>query len=365
MPGFTPIWLPRCIVSLTTIQLSLASIEIWFTAGSFALASFVGEGATDVVRYRKIETRIWNDRKFRSLSDDGKLVFLFTLTHPGLTSLGAMRATEVGLAAELGWPQERFAKGFRECSDNGLLEADFEACFLAAPNFLRYNVLENTNVVKSLGTVLELIPECTAKVNLLKRVAAHCEDRGQQFLTVWQTVSKPFAIPIGNGMPNQEPELEPELEPEEETAPANAGRPIQRELLGGESPKLTFENLVERWNLIDGVCHVRSVSADRRTAFKTRAKTPGWLADADRALDRIGQLPFCVGTNDRQWRANLDWFLRSGTVNGILEGKYDGRNGSATTSPRGQSGGCANPARVHDESRDWKNQTAGETGGSS
>ncbi len=42
-------------------------------------------------RYRKVETRIWNDATFRSLSDDGKLLFLFVLTHPSQTSLGAMR----------------------------------------------------------------------------------------------------------------------------------------------------------------------------------------------------------------------------------------------------------------------------------
>ena len=52
-------------------------------------------------RYRKIDPRIWNDEAFRALSDRGKLVFLFILTHPHMTSLGAMRASTLGLAAEL------------------------------------------------------------------------------------------------------------------------------------------------------------------------------------------------------------------------------------------------------------------------
>lgn len=46
-----------------------------------------------MARYRKIDSRIWNDAKFRELSDNGKLVFLMLLTHPSMTSLGAMRAT--------------------------------------------------------------------------------------------------------------------------------------------------------------------------------------------------------------------------------------------------------------------------------
>jgi hypothetical protein len=40
-------------------------------------------------RYRKIDTRIWNDAKFRELSERGQLEFLFGLTHPNMTMLGA------------------------------------------------------------------------------------------------------------------------------------------------------------------------------------------------------------------------------------------------------------------------------------
>jgi hypothetical protein len=56
-----------------------------------------------MARYRKIDPRIWNDQKFRELSDDAKIVFFLLLTHPHMTALGAMRATVAGLAAELGW----------------------------------------------------------------------------------------------------------------------------------------------------------------------------------------------------------------------------------------------------------------------
>jgi hypothetical protein len=58
-------------------------------------------------QYRKVDTRIWNDAQFCGLSDDGKLVFLLLLTHPNMTSLGAMRATLAGLAEEIGWEPER------------------------------------------------------------------------------------------------------------------------------------------------------------------------------------------------------------------------------------------------------------------
>jgi len=52
-------------------------------------------------RYRKIDPRIHNDAKFKALSERGKLLFFTILTHPHMTALGAMRATEAGLCQEM------------------------------------------------------------------------------------------------------------------------------------------------------------------------------------------------------------------------------------------------------------------------
>ena len=72
-------------------------------------------------RYRKIDPRIWNDEKFRSLSDRGKLAFFFVLTHPHMTPIGAMRASIPGMAAEIGWPEKAFREAFREALSKGML----------------------------------------------------------------------------------------------------------------------------------------------------------------------------------------------------------------------------------------------------
>jgi len=77
-----------------------------------------------MARYRKIDTRIWNDEKFRAFSDDAQLIFLFLLTHPHMTALGAMRATIPGLAAEKGWTLARFSKGLQEPLRKGMVKVD-------------------------------------------------------------------------------------------------------------------------------------------------------------------------------------------------------------------------------------------------
>lgn len=193
-----------------------------------------------MARYRKIDTRIWNDERFALLSDDGKLVFLFLLTHPHLTSLGAMRATVPGLAAELRWPVERFREAFADLLTDAqrdgqpLVEHDDRACFIGLPKFLKYNSPENGNVVKSWGPLLDLLPECSHKTRLLSRVREHVQRLGGDFAAGWErvcpTLSEGFAKPFGNGMPNPEPEPEHKPDPKRRPPPPrNANKPERSE----------------------------------------------------------------------------------------------------------------------------------------
>jgi hypothetical protein len=166
-----------------------------------------------MARYRKVDPRIWNDAKFRSLSDDGKLVFLFLMTNPHMTSLGAMRETIPGLASELDWKLERFSKAFGEAFRKGMAKHDPKASFIWLPNFLKYNVPENPNVVRSWGSVIDYLPECALLGELLEQLKAFTEGLGEAFAKAFAK-----ALPEGarKGMPKQEPDPEPEQEHEPE-----------------------------------------------------------------------------------------------------------------------------------------------------
>jgi hypothetical protein len=173
-------------------------------------------------RYRKIDPRIWNDEKFRLLSDDGKLVFLFVLTHPHMTALGAMRATVPGLAAELGWKAERFESAAAETISQGIVEHCKEASWVGIPNFLRYNEPEGPNsVTKAWASALNLLPECHQKSRLIQRCRVYLEAKSQPFKhaigkAIWDVFSDTKSNP--SGIPEQElkPELEQDQEQEEE-----------------------------------------------------------------------------------------------------------------------------------------------------
>lgn len=151
--------------------------------------------------YRKIDTRIWNDEKFRSLSDLGKLAFLFLLTHPHMTMIGAMRASLPGLAAEIGWSPEAFEEAFHEASAKGMAEHDERASLIWLPRFLKYNPPESPNVVKSWVRALDLLPECP----LLTRVVAASKDFAEGLSKAFQeALPEAFRKAIRNQEQEQE-----------------------------------------------------------------------------------------------------------------------------------------------------------------
>jgi len=157
-----------------------------------------------VAHYRKIDPRMWNDEKFRTLSTEGKLAFVLLLTHPHMTALGAMRATIPGLAAELGG--KGFAEAFREVFAKGLAKHDEKASCVYLPRFLKYNKPESPNVVKAWAHSIDLIPECHLKSELIQEVKGYAEALPEAF-------GKALPEAFSKAMPNQEQEQEQETNP--------------------------------------------------------------------------------------------------------------------------------------------------------
>jgi hypothetical protein len=162
-----------------------------------------------MARFRKVDVRIWNDAKFTSLSNHGKLIFLFLVTHPSLTMIGAMRATAPGLAAELAMPLEDFQRAFREALSKGMAKVDANACLIWLPNFLRYNKPESPNVVRAWPEAFDMLPECAMKGELFERLKDFVEGMSEAFREAFREA---FPKDLAKRMPNQEQEQEQEQE---------------------------------------------------------------------------------------------------------------------------------------------------------
>ncbi len=164
--------------------------------------------------------QIANDKRFCALSDDAQLVFITSLfAHQHMTSMGAMRGSVEGLAAEKRrWVRGRFERAFREIEKARMLYYDPSVCCIVLPNFLKHNEPESPNVVKNWPRAYELIPECKLKVDLL--VAARAFLVGLQRRGFVEAFDEAFGMTSrkassktnGKLYTNQEQELEQEQE---------------------------------------------------------------------------------------------------------------------------------------------------------
>ena len=104
-----------------------------------------------MARYRKIDVRMWNDRKFRELSDNGKLAFILLLTHPDTTQIGTIRTRVSNLADELGWQRDAMSHAIQEVTLNGMIDADEKAGLMVINNFLKYNAPSSPKADPQIG----------------------------------------------------------------------------------------------------------------------------------------------------------------------------------------------------------------------
>lgn len=167
-----------------------------------------------MARYRKIDVRIWNDSKFSSLSDQAQLAFIFVLTHPTMTPLGALRGSPESLAADKYGCEgsakafrEAFVKAFRELFEKGLLKSDSRG-LLFSVNFLKYNIPESPNVIKSWKGSLDVLPECKLLGEVLMAAESSVSSLSEGYRKAFQEA---FGEALAKATANQEQEQEQDI----------------------------------------------------------------------------------------------------------------------------------------------------------
>lgn len=163
-----------------------------------------------MARFRKIDPRIWNDAKFAGLSSEAKLLFLYLLTSPAMTILGALPIRASAVAEELGLDPKRYAIRYEELSQQGMVEYDDRGLFWVK-NYLKYNGPDNPKVVISWASALDLLPECSLLESVLEAARNHCLARGESFAKAFEdSIGNRYANGMAYGMPYKEKEKEKE-----------------------------------------------------------------------------------------------------------------------------------------------------------
>jgi uncharacterized phage protein (TIGR02220 family) len=258
-------------------------------------------------KFRKIDPRIWNDEKFRLFSDDEKLGFLFVLTHPHLTALGAMRSTLEGLAAELGWQAGRLRRALERPIQTSMIEYDPDAAFVSLPKFLKYNEPEGPNSVKfAWKAALDLIPECQGKQRLIARCREYLDGMSDDFKkaigdAIWHAF--PDATADANRVPMSHP-----------GAGAGAG--------AGAIPPRAPKGAMNRGPGPDELSWLELLNREAGRKFKPIEANLRHIRARIREHFTLDQAEEVVKTKVREWKGtDRDEYLRPATLFG---GKFDG-----------------------------------------
>lgn len=138
-------------------------------------------------RYRKIETRLFADPRFRKLSKAqpcGQYLLLWLLTGPASSLLPGVTygLGQAGLAEMLGWSQQGFHDALHEAIRHDLVKADLDAPLIFVPLAVEINPPQSINVVKSWLHPWEEIADCPLKGEIWEALKALLEGKAHGFL---------------------------------------------------------------------------------------------------------------------------------------------------------------------------------------
>lgn len=99
-------------------------------------------------RFRKIDPRIWDDEKFKTLGPEAQLVAFYLVTNPQSNRIGFYKMSRAQAAETLRMPPATFAQRFADVLNTFGWKYDDAAGVLYLDSWWKYNPPENPNVLK-------------------------------------------------------------------------------------------------------------------------------------------------------------------------------------------------------------------------
>lgn len=100
-----------------------------------------------------------------------------------------------------------------------------------------------------------------------------------------------------------------------------------------DKERVSPDVFIAYWNSKKNLPKIKAFTEQRKKKLRIRLKEKLFAESWRQAIDRISASKFCIGQNDRGWRADIDFLLDNDTNYAkVLEGKYD-NNGEPKAVP--------------------------------
>lgn len=110
--------------------------------------------------FGKVEVLIWKSAKFRALSDDAKMLWLYLLACPHGNAVGCFVLDPEYIQADLRWSPERVSTHMSELVSRGMVERDPGNYLTFIAGWWDHNTIENGFVAKAAIKTLRALPRC-------------------------------------------------------------------------------------------------------------------------------------------------------------------------------------------------------------
>jgi len=174
--------------------------------------------------YAQVERAIWTKSRFRSLSDDGRLLLLYIVTSPHATQSGLFRLPSGYACEDLKWTPERYKAAMDELIKIGLINYDDVNSIIFNPNQLLKFPPQNGNHVAGIIGKLKELPSTplfnefaaiAGKIDrpymstLIDYISQRLGNAAEQALNGYGKGFQTGFEPVSNGYGNPETEEEP------------------------------------------------------------------------------------------------------------------------------------------------------------
>ena len=257
-------------------------------------------------RYRPVDVRIWNDRKFLSLSTDARMLWVFLLTTPiSLPIPGVVVGGDGAIADQLGLDPEGLGELFGELFGKGL-SIRRQGRLIWLPNALKYQPPQNPNQIKGWSKTWEDIPECELKAEIWHALKIACDSWSKQFRELFrEPLPEQFAKPEGKQF-SQDQEQKQEQEQEEKNLSATSADGTRRQRRNrGSADDIALRQSYVR--CVDAFCAQYAAKFGGKATWGAKQG-----ANLNRLLKQHGELEFMrrldnAFTSPPHWLTDMDF----------------------------------------------------------
>lgn len=137
-----------------------------------------------------IQLKIWSDKKFKSLAESTRYLYLYLLTSPHANNLGLFYLPISYISCDLNWNNDNTINNIKILESKNFIKYDMENEVVFISNYLKYNndFWQNKNNIKKLNKYIFNIPETYLFLDLKKSFLTYIKNNQEYFISIFESL---------------------------------------------------------------------------------------------------------------------------------------------------------------------------------